>query len=283
MRLALGTVQFGLRYGVANTQGQVTKDEIRAILATAHQSGIDTLDTAIAYGDSEARLGETGVGEFKMVSKLPKLEGANGIEAMVRGSLERLAIPKLHGLLLHRSSDLVGPHADTIYSALTRLKADGLVRKIGVSIYDPDELEQIIARFDIDLVQAPYNVIDRRLETSGWLGRLKAAGVEVHTRSTLLQGLLLMSDNDRPAYFARWADVWTRWNAWLAESATTALAAALGFALAEERVDRVVLGVDSADQLREVLRVTQQGGTLVPTELASDDIDLINPARWITK
>jgi aryl-alcohol dehydrogenase-like predicted oxidoreductase len=283
MRLALGTVQFGLSYGIANTHGQVAQDEIGAILATARHSGVDTLDTAIAYGDSEARLGQAGVVGFRLVSKLPKLESAEGIDMIVRGSLQRLGIPMLHGLLLHRSEDLTGTHAQAIHTALSGLKADGLVRKIGVSIYDPTELEPIVSRFAIDMVQAPYNVIDRRLETSGWLGQLKDAGVEVHTRSALLQGLLMMAGTDRPPYFSRWASLWTRWDAWLAASGATPLAAALGFALADQRIDRVVLGVDSAVQLREVLSAAKLGSPPVPAELASDDIDLINPARWTSK
>jgi hypothetical protein len=92
-----------------------------------------------------------------------------------------------------------------------------------------------------------------------------------------------MAGTDRPVYFARWAALWARWDKWLAASDTTPLAAAVGFALADTRIDRVVLGVDSAAQLREVLSLAKLGGAVAPSELASDDIDLINPACWTSK
>ncbi len=285
MRLALGTVQFGLRYGIANTAGQVPPQEIALILETARTSGINTLDTAIAYGDSESRLGGAGVTDFRIVSKLPGLDGRlDTIGTMVQGALDRLGVSTLHGLLLHRSEDLCGSMGDDVYAALLDLKQRGLVRKIGVSIYDPAELDAIVPRFDIDLVQAPFNVLDRRLATSGWLERLKQAEVEVHTRSALLQGLLVMTPEQRPAYFQRWAELWAIWDAWLAETGTTPLAAALAFVLAEAGIDRVLVGVDTDLQLRDILRVANDPGAPIPSAtLATYDTDLINPARWNSK
>lgn len=284
MKLALGTVQFGLRYGIANTGGQVPPQEISAILGTARASAIDTLDTAIAYGDSETRLGEASVDDFKVVSKLPKLDaGADAIDAMVRSSLERLGVSALDGLLLHRAEDLAGSEGSAIFAAMVDLKERGVVRKIGVSVYDPTELSEIVPRYSLDLVQAPFNVLDQRLVTSGWLDRLKDAGIEVHTRSAFLQGLLLMRPDARPAVFARWRDVWATWDDWVAEAGTTALAAALRVALAQPGVDRVLVGVDSDLQLRDILRSAGESGPIPPTSLAVDDIDLINPARWTSK
>lgn len=281
MKLALGTVQFGLRYGIANTTGQVPPQEIAAILATARAGGLDMLDTAIAYGDSEARLGGAGIAGFQVVSKLPKLDGGpDGISAMVEGAVARLGVDALHGLLLHRSEDLVGPDGVAVYAAMDQLKKRGLVKKIGVSIYEPAELGTIVSRFAIDLVQAPFNVLDRRLVTSGWLARLKKAGVEVHTRSALLQGLLVMRPIARPAAFDRWAELWSLWDNWYTEAGVTPLEAALGFVLAEPGIDRVLVGVDSDLQLRDILRAAAEAGPIPPAALATDDIDLINPARW---
>lgn len=284
MKLALGSVQFGLSYGIANTSGQVVPSEVSAILNTCRDSGIDTLDTAIAYGESEQRLGEAGVAGFHVVSKLPKLETGHGsIALMVEGALQRLGVPVLDGLLLHRSEDLCGPDAGDVYAALGDLKARGLVRKIGISIYDPAELDAVLTRFAVDLVQAPYNVVDRRLDSSGWLARLKDAGVEVHTRSAMLQGLLLMEPTARPAYFTRWPDLWAAWDGWVAGAATTRLAAALGFVLAENMIDKVVVGVDSDLQLHEILEAAATVGPIPPSDLAIEDTDLINPARWTSK
>ena len=284
-RLALGTVQFGLTYGIANQAGQVSRDEAAAILDYAWTKELDTLDTAIAYGESEQRLGDIGIGQWRVVSKLPALPAdstdvAAWVRESVHGSLGRLRIPRLHGLLLHRSQELLGTHGTEIYRALVVLRGEGKIGKIGVSIYDPDELDALCPRFQLDLVQAPFNVIDRRLASSGWLARLHQAGTEVHTRSAFLQGLLLMEASRRPVAFSRWQPLWQQWDDWLHEQSTPALQACLGFALSHAEIDRVVVGVDSLAQLQDILASAEAPADVPPATLMSIDQELINPSRW---
>lgn len=237
-RLALGTVQFGLPYGVANQQGQVSLEEARAILEHAQAAGLDTLDTAIAYGNCEERLGEIGVSQWQVISKLPAIpEGCIDVAAWTRecvaASLRRLGIDQLRGLLLHRPEQLLAPQGDALYFALTHLKNDGLVQKIGVSIYGSEELNALNAKFRFDIVQAPLNLFDRRLIDSGWLARLSQQGTEVHVRSVFLQGLLLMQPAGRPEKFNRWQPLWDRWQQWLADTKLTPLQACLRPVLAQ--------------------------------------------------
>lgn len=196
-KLALGTAQFGLNYGIANKHGKVELSNAKKIIEQASKAKIDMLDTAVAYCDSEVTLGIIGVAKFNVVSKLPALpEGCDDIESwvteQVEGSLRRLCCSSLYGLLLHRSEDLLGHSGKKLINSLNRVKSHGSVQKVGVSIYDPNELGYVMKLMGIDLVQAPLNLIDRRLENSGWLSRLHQEGVEVHTRSAFLQGLLLV-------------------------------------------------------------------------------------------
>jgi hypothetical protein len=286
-RLALGTVQFGGPYGIANQTGQVSCDEVAAILNHALAAGLDTLDTAIAYGESEQRLGEIGIGQWQVITKLPAVpESCTDLHAWVQksvlGSLERLKIPRLRGLLLHRPQQLLGPQGDALFRALVALKDQGKVEKIGVSIYGPDELDVLWPHYQLDLVQAPFNIIDRRLATSGWLTRLHQAGTEVHVRSVFLQGLLLMKAANRPATFNRWQSLWRQWYRWLDDQALTPLQACLGCALAQPQVDRVVVGVDSLVQLKEILANIETPLVEPPVTLVSEDMDLIDPSRWAT-
>jgi aryl-alcohol dehydrogenase-like predicted oxidoreductase len=284
-RLGLGTAQFGLRYGVANLSGQVSHSEAAAILEYAAKAGLAMLDTAIAYGDSEMRLGRLGITHWQVVSKLPALppdcrDVGAWVRSAVDGSLARLAIPRLHGLLLHEPQELLAGHGDALWAALLELRERGKVAKIGISVYGPEDLQPLWGRFAPDIVQAPFNVIDRRIAASGWLRRLHEAGTEVHARSVFLQGLLLMAPARRPPGFARWQGLWDQWQGWLAQQRLTPLQACLRFALSRAEVDRVVVGVDSLAQLREVISAAA-GEPLVPPEnLASNDPDLINPSRW---
>jgi aryl-alcohol dehydrogenase-like predicted oxidoreductase len=284
-RLALGTVQFGLPYGIANRGGQPTRDEAAGIVALARAAGLDTLDTAIAYGESEQRLGEIGVGGWRLVSKLPELpESVSDIGAwideQVAGSLRRLAVASLDGLLLHRPRQLVGPRGDALYRALLSLKEDHRVRAVGVSVYGPADLE-LLSHLRFDLVQAPFSVLDRRLRASGWLQRLAEQGTEVHVRSVFLQGLLLMDKGSRPRWFDRWQVLWERWETFLAANRLTALEACLGFALSHPEISRVVVGVESVRQLRGILDSAQRPTVAAPDTLRSDDPDLLDPSRWM--
>lgn len=286
MKLALGTVQFGLNYGIANKQGQVSHEEAQSILDHARVSGMDTLDTAIAYGDSERRLGEIGIRDWQVISKLPAIpESCTDVTAWVResvfSSLERLRIPKLRGLLLHRSQELVGPQGGALYRALIALKGQGKIEKIGVSVYGPDELDTLWPHYQLDLVQAPFNIVDHRFATSGWLARLHQAGIEIHIRAVFLQGLLLMEPARRPETFNRWQPLWDKWHHWLDDQSLTPLQACLGFVLTQPEIDRVVVGVDSRKQLEEILSAAKTMGVSVPQSFATEDLQLINPSNWV--
>ncbi len=286
-RLAIGTVQFGLRYGVANQSGQVTGQEASSFLRVARATDIDTLDTASAYGASEQVLGEIGVDGWQVITKLPAIpqhvpDPATWMRTSLHASLERLQVGRVAGLLLHSPMQLLEANGQAIYQGLLDMQRQGLADQIGYSLYLPEELDALWASYPVDLVQAPFNVFDRRLQTSGWLARLHAAGVTIHARSIFLQGLLLMKPADRPARFERWASLWEAWDRWLEAEGLSPLQACVGCALAQPEFDRIIVGVDSAAQLHEILAAAQLGALTPPAGLAVEDEDLINPSRWST-
>ena len=284
-KLALGTVQFGMPYGIANVTGQVGPAEVADILRLAQDAGIDTLDTAIGYGQSEAVLGSVGVADWKIVTKLPALADGNVADWVAReiaGSLGRLKVDRLEAVMLHRCADLLGPNGDALFRALTELKDQGLTSKIGYSVYSPGDIDSLFAAYPPDIIQAPLNVFDQRLIKSGWLDRLAAAGVEVHCRSAFLQGLLLMRADQRPAKFAPWAGQFARWDRWHAQGSAGALGMALAFVLDQPLVDRIVLGVDSPSQLQQILVAADCERDPGAPDFASDDETLLTPSQWAT-
>ncbi|MGB6241437.1 MAG: aldo/keto reductase [Castellaniella sp.] len=286
-RIILGTAQFGLNYGVANAVGQPGHEEVRCILKRGRNGGITAIDTAIAYGGSEQVLGQANVHGFDVISKLPKIpdmpdaEISAWVDSQIQGSLSRLGLDRLDGLLLHRPEQLLEASGPSLYRALQEQISKDSVCKIGISIYDPSDLDLLIPEFDFDIVQAPLNILDSRLLKSGWMERLKRKGVELHVRSVFLQGLLLMHRTRRPAYFERWAALWDAWDVWLDENHLTPLEACLRYILHADGIEKVVLGVDSERQLNEILTVSDAGP--VPDgyqSLQTQDINLLNPSLW---
>jgi aryl-alcohol dehydrogenase-like predicted oxidoreductase len=284
-RLALGTVQFGLSYGVANQSGLVASEEASRIIAAAATGGMRTLDTAIAYGTSESVLGSCGVTGWEIVTKLPAIpDDCDDVQSwslkQIEGSLTRLNVDSVHGVLLHRPDQLFGVHGSALLSALRLMQTRGYTKKIGVSIYAPAELNDILALGVFELVQAPLNILDRRLAESGWAKRLSELGVELHTRSVFLQGLLLMQGAQRPAKFNRWSSIWEEWARWLAVSGLSPVQACLRYVLSIGEVDRLVVGVDNLAHLQDILSAA--AGTLpdLPNWPTIPEVELINPAHW---
>jgi aryl-alcohol dehydrogenase-like predicted oxidoreductase len=285
MKIALGTVQFGLNYGIANVGRQVSPDQAARILHEARQAGIDTLDTAIAYGNSEQRLGELGVQDWKVISKIPALPESvahvgDWVMQQVRGSLQRIGVKQLDGLLMHRPSDILGPKGSEYVRSLRLLRDEGLAKSIGYSIYSPDELHALLPVFVPEIVQAPYNIIDRRLVTTGWMERLADNGIRIHTRSTFLQGLLLIPDELRPPWFNRWKNLFNEFNAMCSQLKITPLQLSLRFVLANPYIERLLVGVDSASQLIEIINASATHQIINFPKIESRDLELIEPSRW---
>lgn len=284
-RLAIGTVQFGLPYGIYNHTGKVSPIEVQSILNLALSHGINTLDTAIAYGDSESCLGNLGVGDFKVVTKLPAFidnchDVREWVHQQVNASLSRLRVKSIYGLLLHRPEQLLHPKGVELYKALQELKDKGQVQKVGISIYSPNELYALIPRYRFDLVQSPFNLIDQRLFTSGWLGRLKDFDIEIHTRSVFLQGLLLMLKAEIPYKFSPWQGLWDIWHQWLLDYNIPAIDACLAFPLSFSDIDHVIVGSDNTKQLLQITNAAKSQLNKELPNLKCEDENLINPSNW---
>ncbi|MBL0511324.1 aldo/keto reductase [Aeromonas media] len=280
MRLALGTVQFGLDYGISNHTGEVADAELGAILTLARKLGMDTLDTAQAYGKAETRLGLCNTADFQVITKLsPDIDAAN-LASSLESSLQRLARASVEGLLLHRSQDA----SPALFEQLADFQHQGKVGKVGVSVYSPEELALWLAQgYPLELVQLPANLLDQRFLRSGWLDRLQAMGCEIHVRSLFLQGLLLMQPALRPAYFDAFSEPLARLDGW--HPHLSPLHKALSLIPALPQVSRFVVGVCHAHELAAIASAYAHLHPCHDDDLAAlacDEPTLINPALWRT-
>ena len=285
-KLALGSANFGLDYGLANNFGKISENELAEILSAADGAGVEIIDTAQAYGDSEARLGAwCDDYSFKIVTKIGvDLEYdclGNNIRGLVEQSCKRLNQKRLYAVLLHRPEVLLGNKGSAIIRELQSLKDLNIVSKIGISIYSPDILGEISNLFQFDIVQAPFNIIDQQLLLSGWSDKLKESGVEIHTRSVFLQGLLLMQKPSLPKYFNdNWPDLFRSWYRFLSNNRADALNIALQFVLSQGWIDKIVVGVDSVSQLRALVDIEKSSLSLDFPLIRCDNPKLINPSKW---
>lgn len=286
-KFGLGTVQWGLPYGITNKQGITAPETVTAILSEAQSQGIAVLDTASLYGDAETVLGANSLQSFHVITKTPRFattaitdEHAFQLTRVFQQSLQQLSCKKIYGLLIHHANDLLVPGGERLVAAMAELKEKGVVDNIGVSVYDGVQVDAVLKIFKPDIIQIPVSVLDQRMLLNGQLERLKNEGVEIHVRSVFLQGLLLMPLSRIPAYFEPVRPLLTRWQAAAKEQGMTQVQAALSFVRDIPYVDTVLVGVESLAQFQSCLEDFTIDASFDGSNLACNDPMFINPALW---
>jgi aryl-alcohol dehydrogenase-like predicted oxidoreductase len=293
LKLGLGTVQFGLDYGISNHHGKTSLSEATNILQVAKSSGIDLLDTASLYGDSEAVIGKTMHGQnFQVVTKTPqfklpqiKKEHATQLKQAFNNSTDKLHVDSVYGLLMHQAEDLLADGGEYLMEALIEIKETGGTQKIGVSVYNQEQIERVLNRYQVDLIQLPLNVFDQSLAINGCLKELKKNNVEIHVRSIFLQGLLLTEIDKIRQYFNKFKPQIKQYQSVLDDYGLSLLQGALAYIKSIREVDYAIVGVNSS---RELVEITNAVDTL-PNEFPnfdnfySNDQRLVNPLVWLAE
>lgn len=274
MKLGLGTVQFGQAYGVSNTRGQITTDDASAILARAAQAGLRVLDTAANYGEAESVLASLDTTPFRIVTKTIGI--GHGIPAIVARARQSAETLKADTLLVHSAADL---QDDGLWPALQALKAEGVFRNIGISVYVADDPAALATRYRPDVMQLPFSLLDQRLLANGTLEKLKVLGVEIHARSIFLQGLLFLGT--LPEKLRHASPKLSAVRTTIADAGSTPLAAALGFVLSRPEIDVALVGVTAPSELDEIIMASAQPlPDMDWAALALDDETVLTPSRW---
>jgi aryl-alcohol dehydrogenase-like predicted oxidoreductase len=281
VELALGTVQFGLPYGIAGRGAPVPEGEVRTILRAAWDAGIRMLDTAAAYGDIEQRLGGLMAElPFKVVTKVsPAPDGLDEAtaDAWMRSVLERAEKnlgDRLHAVLFHRAEDLFGSNAKVLWNG-----ADEWATRrgcaLGASCYEPGTLRLLRERIALRIAQLPANALDQRVRRAGDTG-----GVEIHLRSAFLQGLLLMPLERATERVPAARLPLQRWHDWVRQRGLDPVVGALGMVKGNEFASHCVVGVDDVGQLEVIVAAWASAPVLQDPALAVDDPDVVDPRHW---
>lgn len=283
-KIVLGTAQFGMDYGINNKRGKIPKDEVFEIFNLALKSGVNTLDTAYSYGESETIIGEFTAEykkEFQIISKLPKCE-LSEVEKILNSSLFKLNIDTIYGYMIHNFQYYI--ENPRIWNILEIMKLNGKIKKIGISLYYPYELEYLIKNgIKIDLIQVPYSIFDQRFEQ--YISELKNSGVEIYVRSVFLQGLFFKNPDELTGDFEKIKEKIAHLTLLSTKLNVPIAALCINFAILNEFVDRVVVGVDSIDNFRDIISSSKYiaGTKKVLSELYSfkeNDENIILPLNW---
>jgi len=245
-KLALGTVQIGLDYGISNETGKINTNDAFSILNFALKNGIDLLDTASAYGNSESIIGAfVNTKEFRIVSKIPSK--FKSIDDEFAKSLNSMGVDSLYGYMYH-DFDSFASNKDS-YSDLLKLRRKGLVKKLGFSVYYPWQIQYLFDNnIEFDIVQLPYSIFDRRFEYV--LSKLKNNGVEIHVRSVFLQGLFFKDVETLDPFFESIKGTLEGVQELACSNNIAVASLCLNYCLSNQFIDKVVIGVDSLANLK---------------------------------
>lgn len=289
-RLGLGTAQFGMHYGRFNRDGVPSQAAARNIFQQARKLGFSALDTAHLYGESESVIGKCKdeVFSFEIFTKTPLLSESSittidteRMRVALNNSLKLMRVDFVDGLLVHHAQNLLVPGADRIYEEMLSFKEKGIVKNIGVSVYNGHDAEKIIEKFNIDIVQLPINVFDRRLLDSGVLRRLANSGVKIHARSAFLQGLLVANPESLGSHFKEAKPILQRFQDAAAASGLSTAHAALHYLLQMPELDRIFVGVESEIQFKDLFSNFPLASEMDYSEFKIDNEAILNPVLWV--
>jgi aryl-alcohol dehydrogenase-like predicted oxidoreductase len=284
-KIIIGTAQFGLNYGIANSKGKMKTNEIKKIIKYARTNNIKNIDTAHAYGDSEQRLGNVGIKNFNVIVKLPATNPTQPYDQWVKKSIhssfKKLKINKADTVLVHNAKFLLNPKmGKKIYEELKKFKNKNIINNIGVSIYSISDLKNIIKKFSMDVVLISLNIFDQRILNKKIINTLKRKNIKIYTRSTFLQGLLLMSKNKIPTKFNKWKKKFDMWFRELENKKVSAYDACLDFVMKNKDVDKTLIGIDDFKQFKEIFEDKPKININYKKFNSNKINKLINPAKW---
>ena len=278
-KISLGTVQFGLEYGINNTKGQTKKDEVSKILKRCKEVGIKHIDTAAAYGSAEEVLGEViqseGLSDSFYITTKYKGDGMNSLSHSTRESLQKLRVEKLHCQMFHSYQDF--KNTEDFIKPVS-------VDNIGVSVYTNEELSNTLENSNVRVVQCPFNLLDNDSIRGETLVKAKEKGIEIQVRSAFLQGLFFMDRNNLPLSLRKLKSHLEELDRICSENKISMSHLALGYCLSKDYIDKVVIGVDSLEHLDLNIEAMK---TPLPYPII-EEIDkikvtnqsLLNPTNW---
>lgn len=294
-RLALGTVQFGMDYGINNSYGKPPLSEVYSILDTAYENNIELLDTAPAYGESEKIIGnymKKTRKRFRIATKLllhGKSDYRNEVNKSINTSLSNLHVQEIDYLFMHRFENILD-NQDLLMS-ISEYKEAGIIRNVGVSIYDIEEADYIIQNLSgkVDAIQLPMNLFDLRWIRSGVLSRAKDKGFELFARSIYLQGLIFMDEKSSTKVHRNAGQHIAKLNTFSREKGLEIAEIAVNFIDSIKEIDFMVVGCERTSQLQSTLRhlksaddtVKREISEFVMSSFSNVEAEIIDPRVWL--
>ena len=286
MKICLGTANFGQKYGLNYGQQFKNLNEIKKIINYCINANIKFIDTSIDYGNTLSRLSKCDLSKFKIISKVTVINNnintfSKNLDLQIKNSFELLGVNKIYSILLQRPENILKFKNTDINDLFSNLKKKYNIKKIGFSFYDQNLLKSLISKIDMDIVQIPYNIFDNRFEKV--MIQMNKLDIEIHSRSVFLQGVLLKKKENLNSYFMKWSKHFDLYNEWLVKNKYQPLEFCLNYVKKNININKIVIGVDSIDQLDQIVNSIYKKNIIMSDKLFINDEKILMPKLWKLK
>ena len=284
-KICIGSANFGMEYGL-DKKSPLLKKDIKEIFEFLKKENTIYIDTAANYKNSEIIIGKYSTKKFKIITKIKKIpKGVKYLEKWLKNeiyiSCKKLRVNKIYGLLVHDTQDLKNKKkAKKIYKTFDILKKSKIIEKIGLSIYNPNELDLYLKNYNFEIVQAPLNIFDRRIINSGWLKKINEKGIEFFARSIFLQGLLIKDINKIDKFFSPYKKKFEKFEIWTQKLNISKVEACIRFVNSYREVDKVIVGINNKMHFFENYKFLKKDKLIVPNSLEIKSGKILNPKLW---
>ena len=284
-KFIIGSANFTQKYGADTTK--INQNEIKNILNFAKKNNINTIDTADTYYTVDTYLKEKNNFKkidknFQFIAKIDADEKWVSFDYLKKKIDEYFEIfngKKVQALLVHYPDILFQNEGKKIFKNLEILKERNYFKNIGLSIYDPECLNHLVSKYNFDVIQCPYNILDRRIISSGWFDKLKDRGIEIHIRSIFLQGLLVNQQVYKKRYFKKWKKFFFEWFQNLKNNSISPIDYCLSDLL-DYNFDKIVIGINNCENLKDIVNFKLIKNRDELLKMKINDLELIDPRNW---
>lgn len=283
-KFVLGTAQLSGKYGITNNNyKKINFKELKKIISFCKKNNILQIDTALNYSGAHKKISLQDTKKFKIISKIPKILSQNQInidaeiDYYIKQILQELKKKKIYAILLHSPKQLLEKKGIYVFKKLEKLKKENKIKKIGISVYSPKETNQIIKKFKIDLIQIPYNILDRSFEKKNLLKKMYKKGIKIYARSCFLQGLLVGKPKKNKRFFKKMLHKYFKW---IEENRIDPVEACIKFVIRNRYISNIVIGVDNYKQILDLKKMNFKKKINIPNNLIVKNLSILDPRKW---
>ncbi len=278
-KLVIGAAQFGLPYGINNTSTKpLSRQKVHEILECASNFNINEIDLAENYGNVYEKLKNFDLSNFQITTKISIQNSSESLYDYFSKKIDYLRINSFKSILIHNPEDLYSKDINKLISDIEKIRELGITQKIGISVYNFNEILQARKIFSPEVIQLPYNFFNRNTLNKVCSNKDRE---EIYIRSIFLQGALLKSKTRKLIELKnKNIKEFKIYDNYLLQNDYSHIQGALSTVLDAKGINKIIIGIDGKEQLLEIINQIKKLKKPVSIPKIKVKDELADPRLW---